>query len=346
MPDETLLPTRKLDHLRISLKDDVQYFQMTNGLERYHFVHQALPNLALDDIDLSTNLFGKTMRSPLLISSMTGGAEETYRINRTLATAAQFTGIAMGLGSQRAALEDAAMAYTYQVRKFAPDILLFANLGAIQLNYAYSVDHCRRAVEMIQADALILHLNAMQEAVQPEGNTNWKGLLKRIEKVCRALAVPVIVKEVGFGIAGDTARQLARAGIAAIDIAGAGGTSWAAVESRRAQSKILRQLAEAFWNWGIPTADSLVQVRRAAPRLPVIASGGIRDGIEVAKCLALGASLVGLAAPMLKLADLGVEDLIEGIKLINETLRAAMFGIGARDLTALSQTQRLKRAKA
>ncbi len=341
MPDETLLPTRKLDHLRINLKDDVQ-FQTSSGLERYHFVHQALPNLALDDVDISTTFFGKHLRSPLLISSMTGGAEETYRVNRALATAAQAMGVAMGLGSQRAALEDPAIAYTYQMRDFAPDILLFANLGAIQLNYAYTVDHCRRAVEMIEADALILHLNAIQEAVQAEGNTNWKNLLKKIERVCRALAVPVIVKEVGFGIAADTARQLANAGVAAMDVAGAGGTSWAAVESRRAPSKFLRQLAEAFWNWGIPTADSLLAVKHAAPKLPLIASGGVRDGIDAAKCIALGADLVGLASPMLKLADMGVEELIEGIKLINETLRVAMFGIGAGNIAALKKTRRLK----
>ncbi|MBI3913636.1 MAG: type 2 isopentenyl-diphosphate Delta-isomerase [Chloroflexi bacterium] len=344
MPDETTVPARKLDHLRINLKDDVQFHQLTSGLERYRFAHQALPNLALNEIDLSTRLFGKKLRSPLLISSMTGGAEQTFRINQNLATAAQALGIAMGVGSQRAALEDSAVAYTYQVRSVAPDILLFANLGAIQLNYTYTVDQCRRAVEMIQADALILHLNAIQEAVQSEGNTNWKDLLTKIEKVCRALEAPVIAKEVGFGISDDAARQLANAGVAAIDVAGAGGTSWAAVESRRAPTKFLRELAEAFWNWGIPTVDSLRAVQRAAPKLPVIASGGIRDGIEVAKCLALGASIVGLASPMLKLADLGVEDLIEGIKLINETLRVAMFGIGAKNIAQLKKTKRLMKA--
>jgi isopentenyl-diphosphate delta-isomerase len=343
MPDETPLPTRKLDHLRVNLKEDVA-FQTSSGLERYRFVHQALPNLALDDVDIATTFFGKHLRSPLLISSMTGGAEETYRVNRALATAAQAMGVAMGLGSQRTALEDPTMAYTYQMRDFAPDILLFANLGAIQLNYTYTIDHCRRAVEMIQADALILHLNAIQEAVQAEGNTNWKNLLKKIAQVCRALEVPVIVKEVGFGIAPDTARQLANAGVAALDVAGAGGTSWAAVEARRASSKFLRQLAEAFWNWGIPTADSLRAVKRAAPKLPLVASGGVRDGIDAAKCIALGADLVGFAAPMLKLADQGVEELIEGIKLIDETLRVAMFGIGARNIAALKRTRRLKKA--
>ena len=206
---------------------------------------------------------------------------------------------------------------------------------------ARAIEVLKRAVEMIQADALILHLNSIQEAVQAGGNTNWKGLLGQIEKVCRALDVPVIAKEVGFGISEDTARQLANAGIAAIDVAGAGGTSWAAVEAYRAPSSFLRELAEAFWDWGIPTAESLEHAHRGAPNLPLIASGGIKDGIDAAKCVALGASLVGYASPMLKLADRGVEDVIEGIKMIEEQMRVAMFGIGAENLDALKNTKHL-----
>ncbi len=338
MPDDTTHQNRKLEHLRINLKENVQARETTNGLERYRFVHQALPDLALDQIDLSTKFLAKRLKAPFLISSMTGGAEEAERINLTLAAAAQATGIAMGLGSQRAAIEDESVAYSYQVRRVAPTILLFANLGAIQLNYAYSIDQCRRAVEMIQADALILHLNPIQEAVQAGGNTNWQGLLGQIEKVCRAVEVPVIAKEVGFGISEQVARQLASAGVAAIDVAGAGGTSWAAVESRRAPSSFLRQLAEAFWDWGIPTAESLIRAQRGTPDLPLIASGGIRDGVQAAKCIALGANLVGFASPMLKWADQGVESTIEGIKLLKEELRVAMFGIGAADIAALRHT--------
>jgi isopentenyl-diphosphate Delta-isomerase len=343
MPDESIHQTRKLDHLRINLNEDVQFRETTNGLERYRFVHQALPELSLEEINLSTTLFGKKLRSPLLISSMTGGANEAERINKRLAAGAQATGIAMGLGSQRAGIEDESVARTFQVRDVAPDILLFANLGAIQLNYAYTIDQCRRAVEMIQADALILHLNAIQEAVQAGGNTNWKMLLKKIEGVCRAIQVPVVAKEVGFGISEDAARQLASAGVAAIDVAGAGGTSWTAVEAHRAQSSFLRELARAFWDWGIPTAESLSRAQRGAPKLTLIASGGIRDGVQVAKCIALGASLVGLASPMLKLADQGIEFLIEGIKLINEELRTAMFGVGAQDISALRKTKYLEK---
>jgi len=340
-PDDTTHENRKLEHLRINLKENVQSRQTTSGLERYRFVHQALPEINLNDISLATKFFDKPLRAPILISSMTGGAHEAERINLTLASAAQATGIAMGLGSQRAAIQDEALAYTYQVRRVAPDILLFANLGAIQLNYEYSIDQCRRAVEMIRADALILHLNSIQEAVQAGGNTNWKGLLGQIEKVCRALDVPVIGKEVGFGISEDAARQLANVGVAAIDVAGAGGTSWAAVEAYRAPSSFLRELAEAFWDWGIPTAESLEHTHRGAPNLLLIASGGIKDGIDAAKCVALGAGLVGYASPMLKLADRGVEDVIDGIKMIEEQMRVAMFGIGAENLDALRNTKYL-----
>ena len=340
-PDDTTHEERKLEHLRINLKENVQSREIKTGLEQYRFVHQALPEINLADISLATHFFDNPLRAPILISSMTGGAHQAERINLTLASAAQATGIAMGLGSQRAAIQDESLAYTYQVRRVAPDILLFANLGAIQLNYAYSIDECRRAVEMIRADALILHLNSIQEAVQAGGNTNWKGLLGRIEQVCKSIKVPVIAKEVGFGISEDTARQLANAGIAAIDVAGAGGTSWAAVEAYRAPSSFLRELAEAFWDWGIPTAASLEQAHRGAPHLPLIASGGIKDGIDAAKCVALGAGLVGYASPMLKLADRGVEDVIEGIKMIEEQMRVAMFGIGAENLDALRKTKYL-----
>ncbi len=344
MPDETAHASRKLEHLEINLEQDVQFRQTTNGLESFRFVHQALPEISLQEISLSSHLFNKRLAAPLLISSMTGGAEKAERINLRLAEAAQATHIAMGLGSQRAAIEDSSLAHTYQVRRVAPDILLFANLGAIQLNYGYGPDECKRAVEMIQADALILHLNAIQEAVQSGGNTNWSGLLKKIGVVCRTIGVPVIVKEVGFGISEKTAIELEQAGVAALDVAGAGGTSWTAVESRRAPTPFLRRVSEAFWDWGIPTAQSLVRVHRAVPNLPLFASGGIRDGVEAAKCIALGARLVGFAGPMLRLADQGVQETIEGIRLIEEELRIAMFGIGAANLDELASTPCLEKA--
>jgi isopentenyl-diphosphate delta-isomerase len=343
MPDDTTLRNRKVEHLRINLEENVQFSEIKNGFERYRFIHQALPELALGDIDLSLNFFGRKLRAPLLVSSMTGGAAEAERINRHLAEAAQATQIAMGLGSQRAAIEDESLARTYRVRDLAPDILLFANLGAVQLNYGYGVEQCRRAVEMVSADALILHLNPIQEAVQANGNTNWADLLSRIEVVCRSLSVPVVVKEVGFGISGDVARKLVNVGVAAIDVAGAGGTSWAAVESRRAPTTELRMLAEQFWNWGIPTVESLAAVRQAAPDLPLIASGGIRQGLDVAKAIALGASLGGLASPLLKLANISVEETVTGIQSLCAQLRVAMFAIGALNLATLRDTPFLQK---
>jgi isopentenyl-diphosphate delta-isomerase len=344
MPDETIVSNRKIEHLRINMEENVQFFDVSTGLERYRFVHQALPELDLAAIDTTLTLFGKSMRAPLLVSSMTGGAAEAERINRNLAAAAQECGIAMGLGSQRAGIADPALARTYQVRDVAPDILLFANLGAIQLNYGYGIDECRRAVEMADADALILHLNPIQEAVQDHGNTNWSGLLQKIETVCRTLQRPVIVKEVGFGISGDTARRLRDAGASAIDVAGAGGTSWAAVEAKRAPNAELRQLAETFWDWGIPTVTTLTETRAAVPDLPIFASGGIRNGIEIAKCVALGATLVGLASPLLKLANISTETTIDGIHALVTQLRVAMFGVGAPDLAALRDTPHLMKA--
>lgn len=340
--DAAITERRKDDHIRINLDEQVSFPRLTTGLERWRFMHQAVPELNLADVDMRVTLFGKTLRAPLLISSMTGGTERAEAINRTLAQAAQTAGIAMGLGSQRAAIEDAALARSYAVRDVAPDILLFANLGAVQLNYGYGVEQCRRAVDLIQADALILHFNALQEAVQPEGDTNFSNLLPAIERICRALEVPVIAKEVGWGFSPQAARQLADAGVAAIDVAGSGGTSWSEVEYHRAPTAPHANVARAFADWGIPTADSIRYVREAAPGLPVIASGGLRDGIDVAKCIALGATLGGLAGPFLKAADRSLEAVNQLIWELSTQVRIAMFASGAADIDALQQVELLR----
>lgn len=338
----TQTSSRKADHIRINLEEDVRS-ALTTGLEKLHFIHQALPDLNLEEIDTTLELFGKRLQAPLLISSMTGGTAEAQRINLTLAEAAQQTGIAMGLGSQRAAIESPDLEITFKVRQVAPDILLFANLGAIQLNYGYGIDECRRAVEMIAADALILHFNALQEAVQPEGETRFAGLLPKIEAVCRALPVPVIAKEVGWGFSEEAARQLAEAGVAAIDVAGAGGTSWTQVEMHRARDETQARLAAAFLDWGIPTVEAIRNVHRAAPGLIIIASGGLRDGIDIAKCIALGASLGGMASPFLKAAVQSVEKTLEVIRLIQRQLQVCMFAAGAGNLERLRQIRLLER---
>ncbi len=338
MSKVTPTSTRKASHIRINLEEDVQS-GLTTGLEHYRFIHQALPEVNLEDVDLSQQIFGKRLRLPLLISSMTGGTPEAETINLRLAEAAQISGVAMGLGSQRAAIEDPKLACTYQVRRAAPDILLFANLGAIQLNYSYGIDECRRAVEMAEADALILHFNALQEAVQPEGDTHFAGLLKKVEQVCQSLAMPVIAKEVGWGFSEKAAHMLVQAGIAAIDVAGAGGTSWTQVEMHRAQNQSQARLAAAFLDWGIPTAESILLVRKAAPELLVFASGGLRTGIDIAKCIALGAVLGGMAGPFLKAAVDSVDLTVETIREISREIQVCMFAAGASNLADLQQTE-------
>jgi isopentenyl-diphosphate Delta-isomerase len=336
---------RKLDHLRIVSEEPVEFVETRSGLDRYRFLHQPLPEIDKSEIDTGQSFFGRSLRAPLVIASMTGGAGPSGLINLRLAEAAQALGVAMGVGSQRAAIEDGSLAGTYQVRRVAPSILLFANLGAVQLNYGYGVDECRRAVDMIEADALILHLNSLQEAVQEHGNTNFKGLLQKIEMVCRALSVPVIVKEVSWGIDEATARRLAEAGVGAIDVAGAGGTSWTEVERRRAPNETLANIAATFLEWGIPTAESLVMVGRGAPSLPVIASGGLRTGLDSAKCIALGATLTGMASPYLKAANISTKAVAERLQQTIEELRIAMFGIGASNLAELRHTSLLRAAE-
>lgn len=337
---------RKAEHIRINLEQNVQFPRLTTGLERYRFMHQALPEINLSEVDSSITLFGKTLNAPIVISSMTGGTDTALRYNERLAEAAQAQNVAMGLGSQRAGIRNPDVAYTYHVRKIAPDILLFGNLGAVQFNYGYGVDECQRAVDMIEADALILHFNVLQEAVQPEGDTNFAGLLKHVENVCRKLPVPVIAKEVGWGFSQKNVRDLTNAGVAAIDVAGSGGTSWSEVEYHRAPTAFHARVAAAFADWGIPTADAVQYAVQSAPGIPIIASGGLRDGIDIAKCIALGALAGGLAGPFLKAADISVEAVDQLIRELSAQLRIAMLCSGAKTITELQTTSLLKGAPA
>ncbi|MEO5951022.1 MAG: type 2 isopentenyl-diphosphate Delta-isomerase [Chloroflexia bacterium] len=338
---------RKADHIRICLEEDVAGRGITAGFEAYRFIHQALPEISLRDVDTSLELWKRGMKAPLLISSMTGGTPRAEEINRNLAIGAQELGIAMGVGSQRAAIERAELAPTYQVRKYARDTPLFANIGAVQLNYSYGVAECIRAVDMIEADALILHLNAIQEAVQPEGDTNFDRLTDKIAVVCSHVGVPVIAKEVGWGISHRTAQLLWNAGVAAIDVAGAGGTSWSQVEAHRIGTERGRLVAEAFAGWGIPTAESLRMV--LTPPVPddaiVFASGGLKNGLDAAKAIALGATLAGMARPFLKAAAISPETVVELGGVIIDQLRIAMFGIGAATLGGLRHTADLIRVQ-
>lgn len=339
----TQTETRKDDHIRINLDQDVAFRGVTTGLDRLYLPHEALPDINLSDVSTAQTLFGKPLSTPVFISSMTGGTEWAGQLNRTLAEAAQARGVAMGLGSMRVALERAETVASFQVRAVAPDIMLWANFGAVQLNYGYGVDACRRLVEMVEADALILHFNPLQEAVQPEGDTNFAGLLARIEAVARALPVPVIAKEVGWGFSVATVRRLADAGVAAIDVAGAGGTSWSEVEMHRAPTASHRRVAGAFIDWGFSTAQAIRNVREAAPGLPVFASGGLRNGIDAAKTIALGASLVGMASPFLKAAVKSTEAVVQEIDDATRELRIAMFSSGCATLSDLQNLTLLER---
>ncbi|NLE75992.1 MAG: type 2 isopentenyl-diphosphate Delta-isomerase [Chloroflexi bacterium] len=335
---------RKSEHLRISLEEQVGFSHLTTGFEGYRFVHQALPQVDWSAIDLSTTFLGRRLAAPLLISPMTGGTAAAEGINRALAQAAQACGAAMGLGSLRAALEDPGLAHTYRVREVAPDILLLANLGAVQLNYGYGLAHCQKALALAEADALVLHLNPLQEVLQPGGNREWAGLLGKIEQVCRGLGAPVVVKEVGWGISREVARELVDAGVAAIDVAGAGGTDWAKVELHRAESDRARRVAATFQDWGIPTAEALLLAQQGAPGLPIIASGGIYDGITAAKALALGAHMVGLARPFLPPALVSAEAVAEAIGELLDTLRTVMFCVGAATVASLQHSPHLRPA--
>ena len=334
---------RKADHLRICLEDDVQFRNLTNGLDKYRFTHSCLPELDFSDVDICTQFLNKTLKAPILISSMTGGTERAKIINCRLAKAAQKYGLAMGVGSQRIAVENPDLADTFAVRSFAPDAVLLANLGAVQLNYTYGLSQCLQIVDILQADALILHLNPLQECIQPNGDTKFKGLLDKIKQLCRQLEVPVIVKEVGNGISTAMATKLIDAGVAVIDVAGAGGTSWAKVESQRAENNLQRRLGRTFADWGISTADCIVQIRQQYPNLPLIASGGLRNGVEVAKAIALGANLAGLAFPFLQAASESEAAVDEAVELLVAEIKTVLFCTGNANLAELKRSNSLSK---
>lgn len=321
---------RKADHIHIALHEDVEFHRITTGLERCSISYEALPEINRSEVDTSVSLFGKRLSMPLIISSMTGGTDEGRRYNRMFAKAAQYFRLAMGVGSQRIALDHPDLAGSFQVRDVAPDISLFANIGAVQLNNGCKVESCKRVVDMIGADALIIHINPLQECAQPEGETNFRDIAGKIGRVCDVLEVPVIVKEVGHGISERTARLLVEAGVDAIDVAGAGGTSWAKVESYRGT-----RLGPSLGEWGISTFDSLIAAHSVAPNAVIISSGGIRTGADIAKSIALGADAAAMALPLLKAASVSLEALNAFIAQIREELSAVMFCAGIRTIEEL-----------
>jgi len=330
---------RKLDHLNICLKKDVEAAR--RWFDDIVMIHKALPEIDMEQIDLHTVFLGFEFEAPILIASMTGGHHLTKEFNSRLAAAAEETGIGIGVGSQRAALEDRTLEDSFSiVREMAPTSFVYGNIGVAQVK-DYGIEAAERAVEMIDADALAIHLNFLQEAIQPEGDVSASGCLDIIKEVCSALKVPVIVKETGAGISEEVAQQLQHSGVDAIDVGGLGGTSFAGVEAYRAGSKgntEYERLGKIFWNWGIPTPVSIIAT---AGFLPVIATGGIRSGLDIARSIGLGASLAGAALPFLKAADESTDKLIEKIKLYKKELEMVLFLTGSKDITDLKKTKTL-----
>ncbi|MDQ1279096.1 MAG: isopentenyl-diphosphate Delta-isomerase [Thermoproteota archaeon] len=329
---------RKAEHIRICMEKNVQARMTKTGFEDISFIHRALPEISLEDINTSMEFFGHRLEAPIVIEAITGGTEDAFKINAALSEAAESLGLAMGVGSQRAALEKSKLSSTFQVvRKKAPHAFIIGNIGAPQIVGRSDISEIKKAIEMVDADALAIHLNPLQESIQPEGNTSFKGVLERIEKITSALTIPIIVKETGAGISFQDAQLLEKVGVKGIDVSGAGGTSWAAVEYYRSEihgNLVNKRLGETFWDWGIPTAVSVIEVR-AATKIIVIASGGIRTGIEVAKAVSLGAEASGLASPLLKQAVEG--NVEEELQVLIREFKTAMFLVGANSIEALKR---------
>ncbi len=335
MDDAHPLVRRKLHHLQACLEGPVAYETRTAGFERVDLPYRGLPELDLDEIDTSVTFLGRRLRAPLLIGAMTGGAERARVVNRNLATAAQRLGVGLMLGSQRVMLEEPGARASFEVRDVAPDVLLVGNLGAAQLLRGYGVVEARRAVTEIGADALAFHVNPLQEALQPGGDVRWRGVTARLAEVVPEVGAPVLLKEVGHGIGGAVARSVAGVGFAAIDVAGAGGTSWGRVEALLRDGEVRRpDLVE----WGIATVDALREVADALPGTPLVASGGVRSGLDVAKAIALGARAAAIARPLLAPALASAEAVEAALQVVLDELRLVMQLAGARNVAALSTT--------
>lgn len=342
---------RKDEHISICLERNVQSDEITTGLEKWRFKHNALPEINFDDINIETTLFGKSVATPFMVSSMTGGTQLAGQINRQLALACQEKGWTLALGSMRAAIERDELLASFQMREYAPTIPIIANIGLVQLNYGIEASQCMRAVEAVGADALVFHLNSMQEVFQPEGDVNFSGLLRKLEKLIAATSIPIGIKEVGWGIDQLTAKKLEDIGVSFIDVAGAGGTSWSQVERYRTTSSVQYDAAASFSNWGISTADSLVEVIDSCSNPLVFGSGGLKNGVDAAKILALGGHLAGFGRSILQSAVNSLDDLSSGnsnkllhmMNVMEYELKVTMFGIGARNLSQLKKHERLYR---
>ena len=332
---------RKSEHIKICLDQFAQAKKVTPGFEDIHFIHKALPEINKKEIDLSTEFLGHKLAAPIIVGAMTGGTSEAAEINSVIAETVESLQIGMGVGSQRAALEDQDLEKTFAIaRQKAPTAFLIANIGGVQLVNGYGVKEIKQTIEMIDADAIAIHLNALQEAIQPEGQTNFQGILKRISEITKVIDKPVIVKETGCGIAFEEAKKLENAGVKAIDVGGTGGTSFAAVEFFRTKGEenlIQHQLGDAFWDWGIPTVSSILEIIQKVS-IPIIASGGVRCGLDIAKALAINASLSSIARPILRTAVCGVKETKNLLSFLMAELRNVMFLVGANKIEELTNT--------
>jgi len=320
------LSQRKREHVRVCLEEDVRHPVLSTGFEQLGIPYASLPELDLADVDLSCSMLGRRLSMPFMILSMTGGASLSRTINRNLAEAAQECGVALGLGSMRVILEDPSAADTFRVRDLCPDVPLWANLGAAQLNLGCGVEECERLVEAVEADGLCLHVNALQEIAQPGGDTDWSGLAAKIGEIAEGLSVPVMIKEVGFGVDRATAEKLSLLPVWGVDVSGAGGTSWLEVEKLAWE----RDDLDAFDELGTPTARSIVETREACPDKFVLGSGGVRTGVDAVKALALGADLIGAALPLLRPATQSVAAVARWLERFHEEMRISLFCTGAQ----------------
>jgi len=335
---------RKVQHISI-INDDQETDRRKFYFDEIRLIHRALPEISLDDVDTTTTFLGKKLSFPLLISCMTGGTHEMVRkINRNLAKAAEAEQVAMGVGSQRVMFTNPKACSSFQLRTFAPRTVLLGNLGAVQLNEGFGIKQAREAVEVLEADALVFHLNPLQEAVQPEGDTNFSGLAKKIGAIGGQLSCPVIVKEVGAGISGTDVELLMKQGVKIIDVAGSGGTSWSRIEHHRQDEESDDTLGILFQDWGIPTPEALMEMKPYRRKIKVIASGGIRSGIDMAKGVVMGATLCGLASPFLKPAMVSADEVRKVIQRLRREFATAMFLLGTRNITDLFGRENLIRS--
>ena len=322
---------RKQDHIKAVL-EDVEVERAQTGFEQIRLTHRALPELDFNQVDSNADFLGKQLSFPFLISSMTGGADQTiHKINRNLASAAERCNVALAVGSQRIMFKDAEARKSFQLRQYAPNIPIIANIGAVQLNYELGLEHILQAIDILEADALYLHLNPLQEIIQPEGDRNFAQLADKIQQLVHKLPIPIILKEVGSGLSSQDMELAVAAGVTWIDVAGRGGTSWSRIEAHRSDN----ELGVLFQDWGLTTVESLLQTQPYQDKINVIASGGIRNGIDMAKSVILGAQICGTAAPLLEPAMTSADAVVHKIDQFHQEFRSAQFLLGMADLATM-----------